>query len=221
MPAQPPGARTVLAMIPSGTADMPLAAARALFAPPLSRVALDWDAAHAAGVSAQVRLHRGPAPQSWLTCWYVDAGARACGWDDANARAVTVSLAGALFTAGPGERGTHLQALEDAMRAQGGPVSLTVLTWALPGGRTLLLDGNHRVVAASRVGAEVALVELRLRGPADPSLLPDLTHHSRGLPRPGAGRVSAGDLPGGACAAAAAPAETGGASRRAHDADTA
>ena len=63
------------------------------------------------------------------------------------------------------------------LAGQDWPISLVVLTWALPGGGTLLLDGSHHAVAATRAGVAVALVQIALLDPVDPGQLPDLTHH--------------------------------------------
>ena len=66
------------------------------------------------------------------------------------------------------------------MRSNGsgaGP-AITVLAWALPGGNRLVLDGNHRLAAATQIGATTAtaLAAIVIDGPLDERCLPDLRH---------------------------------------------
>jgi hypothetical protein len=58
------------------------------------------------------------------------------------------------------------------------PIAISLVTYGLPNGQHLILDGNHRAVAAFLTGKEALVTALVICGPCDPHALPDLVHWS-------------------------------------------
>jgi hypothetical protein len=112
-----------------------------------------------------------------LSVWYVDAGGKPSEWRAADARPLSVREAADPGIAWPGERAHRLAAFEQHFATADEPIQLLLPAYAVGKGRTLLLDGTHRAVAAYRTGAPVALFIFTLRGPLDPAVLPDLRHY--------------------------------------------
>jgi hypothetical protein len=74
------------------------------------------------------------------------------------------------------EKRRRIQQYAFAFQAFANPISIILVAYALPGKRFLLLDGNHRAVAAVLSGKEITATLVVICGPCDPAALPDLTH---------------------------------------------
>jgi hypothetical protein len=60
------------------------------------------------------------------------------------------------------------------------PLELFILTYALPRGRQLIVDGNYRTLAAYKLGCAIKLTTLCIKGPVNASYLPYLGHYQPG-----------------------------------------
>lgn len=65
-----------------------------------------------------------------------------------------------------------------AFQTSPNPISVSLVSYALPEKRSLILDGNHRAVAAVLSGKEVTATLIVICGPCDPKALRDLKHWS-------------------------------------------
>src|SRR5690606_35715710 len=127
----------------------------------LIRARLDWSRLRALAASGRVKVadevvldrHRLAALD---TVWYVDGSGAPTDHHRPGAVNLRVGQAAELASgepliAGWEARGKRLVELQTSLRASGGPVVLALPAYRIGGGRALLLDGTHRVVAA--VGA--------------------------------------------------------------------
>lgn len=113
---------------------------------------------------------------SCQTVWYRDRHGRRCDWRDPHG--VRVDVAEAAATEGfpdAASRRRVLRIRDDLDRAVVDPV-LVLPAYRARGDRPILLDGNHRAVAAHLSGARVRVVLMCVQGTADPRLLPDVLH---------------------------------------------
>lgn len=123
----------------------PLALARETFAPPVTRVLLDWDILETHTPRVEVDVLDAQAITHLHTPWYLDAtNSREVSYRESPRLPLTVAEAAAHLTALDGDRARHLDRIASAC-TPGGEAWL-VLAYAV-GARRLLLDGNHRVMA--------------------------------------------------------------------------
>ena len=119
------------------------------------------------------------------TVWYVGPDGMAAEYRDASARPLRVRDVGASEPLSrDASRRARLARLRASFMATAEPAVLTLPGFRLPGDEVLLLDGNHRAVAAHLARVPVRLLLFLLHGPLTPVLLPDLEHH---LDAPSAG----------------------------------
>lgn len=160
------------------SAPIPVEAVAELYQDPtITRVGLRWEKLTDAGVTGEIRTRRGKVPGEWYTPWHVDDTGRPCRYDHPKARPVTVAECIPylqLDTAHHAERNARI-----ATGTGDSTPQILVLTWGLPDGTTILLDGNHRAATTHHADQDAIIVEMRLNGTADPELLPDLIHHQR------------------------------------------
>ncbi|MFJ8539856.1 hypothetical protein [Streptomyces sp. NPDC093591] len=148
------------------------------------RVALDWEglgtlhrAGHARIVRADSVLTGRRPPCDYYAPWYADPSGRPTDYRAADARPLChadLSAHGQGLTADQRERVGYF---ERALATQ--TTRLCLPTLDLGGGRCLVLDGNHRLIAALRLaaaGTPRRISEFRVTLPLDRSLLPDLRH---------------------------------------------
>ena len=113
------------------------------------------------------------------TVWYVSPDGRPAEYFDKGARPVRV---GDVHAADPALLDPRRRAVLERMRAAFSsttePAVLALPGFRLADGSALLLDGNHRAVAAYQAGGPVRLLLFLLDGPLSPALLPDLAHHT-------------------------------------------
>lgn len=112
-----------------------------------------------------------------FTVWYTGPGGRQAEWSDPGAEPLRVRDAARGTASWEREREQKLEGFGTLFRAQSEPVQLILPVLRAVPGRSLLLDGTHRAVAAHRAGAPVTLFVFALRGPVGPETLPDLVHH--------------------------------------------
>lgn len=137
------------------------------------RVELDWEAA--AGLPVWLEEHE-KVPPDWYTVWYT-VGTTLSSFRDPKARPMTVSNAtGCTLEKLLIRHRPLLRKLKEGYQGGGG-VELWLPVWRTSEGRTIILDGNHRAVAAVLSKAQVRVHAYVVRGPADPAIMPDLSHH--------------------------------------------
>lgn len=135
------------------------------------RVRLDWDLLSASQSDVQVFE---PQPQQLLefVCpWYVGSDGAEVPVDSPDGTPVTVRRATTLH----GARTARIRTL--AAGFTDGPQSpIIVATFAVPGGRQLVLDGAHRLTAVALGGCRVPVAVFCVEAAATTDLLPDLRH---------------------------------------------
>ncbi|MGW1587939.1 hypothetical protein [Streptomyces sp. NPDC002386] len=179
-----------------GTAPVPFEVFKAHFTEGADRIrtSLDWTA-----LSEMVRRDDGTVRLSMISTeltpyrlsdlggyhapWYRDAsGSGEVEYDHADAVPIRHAELVTDLSVLRGERRSRIEALRDqyATRLDGPGVSLTLATYALGPGRSLVLDGNHRLTALAQLvakGCPVRLIEFRLTAPVSSAILPDLIHY--------------------------------------------
>ncbi|SFB36903.1 hypothetical protein SAMN05216266_109115 [Amycolatopsis marina] len=141
------------------------------------RTELNWDAAARSGCHVSTRNCRLRTELGeFHTVWYLGPHGGRAGVNDPSARPLRVREAGApaLLTA---ERNLVVREFENEFVRAGAPATLELPVYETESGVRILLDGNHRAVAAHRSGLPVDLLIHRLHGPADAAILPDLVHY--------------------------------------------
>lgn len=110
------------------------------------------------------------------TVWYVRPDGSLGDWRNQGDRRVSVKEAAARrdFPSQASEQ--YIQRLMSGMRASPAPPYLILPCYRTQRGKLIMLDGNHRAIAACRAGMNVRLLIFALAGPDDPLLLPDLLH---------------------------------------------
>ena len=141
---------------------------------PFIRVQLDWETVRRAEwpVSAQV-VTSTTELNDWYFPWYIRADGREGTTDADEAHPIPIRewpVDG--YSA-------HREAVDKQLtllRALTPPVQLLLATYSLPGLGHLVLDGNHRIAAAVEGNLSFVALAITLRGPIEPSVLPDLRH---------------------------------------------
>jgi hypothetical protein len=148
------------------------------------RVAVDWEQLalfHRQGAATILRedatLDQLPPPHRYYAPWYADRSGRATDYRATDARPLrSVDIAGDGRVLSPAQR-EQVTYFERILPRSGSRLPLPVLD--LGGGRRLVLDGNHRLVALLRhvaTGGSFRIAEYRITAPLDSHLLPDLRH---------------------------------------------
>lgn len=161
---------------------------RELFAPSMIRPLLNWDRLMRLCPTVRSVVMSSPRRLGDLyTTWYLDeAGLGEIDYQASERRPLTVREAASRVSELNTERATHLHGLQ----GHSGPYAMLAPLYRVAEGRFLILDGNHRLVAAHQVRRELRLLGLAIDGPLDPVILPDLVFWgSPDLPVGGFGAV--------------------------------
>lgn len=147
-----------------------------LFSPPVIQVRLAWDMLDKLNPVINVislSSLRGIADQ-WIVPWYVSES-KQVPYDHPQARPLRLAdIAADLSWLEPWRQAVITTLASDFSRS-GAPVSFLMATYRVRG-TELILDGNHRAVAAYLQNSECRALALSLDGPCDKSYLPDLRH---------------------------------------------
>ena len=111
------------------------------------------------------------------TLWYADPTGRLASYTDPTAAPLTVGQAAVLDMSDVPKRQQTLDVFTERAGRSTEPVQLVLAAYRLQDRRDVLLDGTHRAVAAVRANACVTVFSFVLVGPADPGILPDLSHY--------------------------------------------
>lgn len=101
------------------------------------------------------------------TPWYALASGKACNYADPGAQPQSVALAAV---------NPELLSCHGVSSIAPSNEALLLPAYRLSNGAVLLLDGNHRVVAAQATSVAVPLALFVIHGPMCSSVLPDLCH---------------------------------------------
>lgn len=147
------------------------------------RARLDWALLTRAGAGVEVETLDGAAGRRRLaelfTVWYADGTGAGSRWDAPGSRPLRVAESERALPRWPEDRRRAVVSLRQAFAAGSGPLDLTVPVYRAGAGRHVLLDGNHRAVAAHLVPArELRLTLCALTGPVREDILPDLRHYA-------------------------------------------
>ncbi|MFE2071505.1 hypothetical protein [Streptomyces misionensis] len=152
------------------------------------RAQLDWTRLTRARAVADVETLDGDLAKRRLaelfTVWYADGTGAESRWDAPGSRPLRVATAQRTLPSWPEDRRRAVASLQRSFAARPGPLALTLPAYRAGEGRHVLLDGNHRAVAAhlvARAGREIRLALWSLSGPVCENVLPDLRHHAAPL----------------------------------------
>ncbi|MFF3513463.1 hypothetical protein [Streptomyces sp. NPDC002573] len=149
------------------------------------RAKLDWE--RLATFSAPVRvesLTQGEAQRrlaDLFTVWYVAPAGTDSTWNAPGSRPLRVAAAERTLLSWSERRRDTVTALARAFTEGPGPLRLTLPAYRVDEERYVLLDGNHRAVAAHQASVDMHLTLCSLSGPACESILPDLRHYAAPL----------------------------------------
>lgn len=106
------------------------------------------------------------------TPWYESNGRIGAAYYELDARPLSVVEAARRRLEFDAKRAADIQEKVDLIASS--DISLEVPAFALPGGRFLLLDGNHRIVALVASGHDAPVTLHAVTGPIESDALPDL-----------------------------------------------
>ena len=138
---------------------------------------LDWEMIQSPGYSVTEIFSRSVTAVSGLeTVWYARPDGSLGDWRNRSDRRLSVKDAAARRDFPSQASEDFVQKLMSGMRASPAPPYLVLPCYRTQRGSLIILDGNHRAVAACRAGMNVRLLIFALAGPDDPLVLPDLLH---------------------------------------------
>ncbi|MEU6534379.1 hypothetical protein [Streptomyces sp. NPDC047000] len=150
------------------------------------RAQLDWVGLATVRADVQVEtLGRDAAKQrlaALFTVWYADPAGADSRWNLPGSRPLRVDTACRTLRSWPDSRRHAVAALTQDFATSPGPVSLMLPAYRVGGAGHVLLDGNHRAVAAHQAGADIHLTLCSVVGPVCESILPDLRHYAAPSP---------------------------------------
>jgi hypothetical protein len=150
----------------------------ALFADPPVRVRLARSTLHELNPIVEIRCVQVEelSPTDLFPPWYIDTAGNLASWDVPGAR--PLSFADVVSETAPLPRAGRRRARDLAESLAGRAEPLVIPSYALSGGRTLVLDGNHRLLGCLRESVSATVLLLRIRGPLSGMVLPDLGYWS-------------------------------------------
>lgn len=113
---------------------------------------------------------------SWYLPWYFNDIDEEVSYLVANANPLTLADIPQAMTRINSRRRDQIQELLSAFINTTQPVQIVIATYALPDGKHLIMDGNHRSSALILAGVKARLMVFEVLGPLDKELLPDLCH---------------------------------------------
>lgn len=136
---------------------------------------LDWDLLQSANYSVLEKYSRSRVSLGELeTVWYIKSDGSLGDWRNQGNRRLRVCEAAARADFPSAESARYMQQLAAGMRASTTPSLLVLPCYQTGRGGVLILDGNHRAVAAVKAEVDVRLLIFAITGPDNPLMLPDL-----------------------------------------------
>lgn len=142
------------------------------------RMKLDWQRLRSEEVTVNLSIFDElEHPSSWYLPWYFNDIDEEVGYLVANANPLTLAdIPKAISRLNSRHRDKIQELLSGFINTTQQPVQLVIATYALPDGKHLIMDGNHRSSALILAGVKARLMVFEVLGPLDKELLPDLCH---------------------------------------------
>jgi hypothetical protein len=142
---------------------------------------LDWDRIISSNYSVEQIVSRSIFALGELeTVWYIQPDGSRGDWREQDSRRVCVQEAARLTNFPNTESSAYISHLAAQMEKAATPTILTLPSYMAKTGQLLILDGNHRAVAAFKAKRDVRLLIFAIKGTDNPYVLPDLLHETYG-----------------------------------------
>ncbi|MBE9142137.1 hypothetical protein [Planktothrix mougeotii] len=116
-------------------------------------------------------------PSAWYLPWYFNNLHEEVSYLASNANPLTLAdIPKAINRLDSGRRDKIQELLNRFINANPEPVQIVIAAYALPDGKHLIMDGNHRSSALILAGVKARLMVFEICGPIDKELIPDLCH---------------------------------------------
>jgi len=112
------------------------------------------------------------------TVWYVWPDGSLGDWRNQGNRRVNVEEAAQLNRFPNDKSYDYIRHLMAQMQDASAPLMLVLPCYRTRGGKLLILDGNHRAIAAFKSGKDIRLLIFAVAGLDNPLVLPDLLHET-------------------------------------------
>lgn len=151
----------------------------ALFSPPVIQVRLAWDMLDQLNptINAISLCSLRGAADRWIVPWYKSEG-RQVPYDHPAAKPICLTDVAADLSFLESRRRGLITTLASGFSRSTTPLCFLIATYRVRD-TELILDGNHRAVAAHLQGTDCRILALSLDGPCDKNYLPDLRHWSK------------------------------------------
>ncbi|CBN55437.1 MULTISPECIES: hypothetical protein [Kamptonema] len=142
------------------------------------RVQLDWKRLRNEQVNVSLMVcNELENPSDWYLPWYFNDIDEEVSYLVANASPLTLAdIPKAINRLNSKRRDQIQELLSGFINTTKQPVQIVIATYALPDGKHLIIDGNHRSSALIIAGVKARLMVFEVLGNLDKELLPDLCH---------------------------------------------
>jgi len=142
------------------------------------RIQLNWEKLKNEKVTVRMSVFdQLENPSAWYLPWYFNDLKEDVGYSVANANPLTLAdIPKAISHLKSNRRDKIQELLNRFINTTQQPIQLVIATYALPNGKHLIMDGNHRSSALILAGVKAKLMVFEICGPIDEELIPDLCH---------------------------------------------
>lgn len=142
------------------------------------RVQLHWEKLRSEQVTVRLSVcDELQNPSDWYLPWYFNDIDEEVSYLVANAIPLTLAdIPKAINRLNSKRRDKIKELLSGFINTNKQPVQVVIATYALPDGKHLIIDGNHRSSALIIAGVRARLIVFEVLGAVDKELLPDLCH---------------------------------------------
>lgn len=142
------------------------------------RIKLNWDKLKDDEVTVSMSVFdKLENPSAWYLPWYFNDLNEEVGYLAENANPLTLAdIPKAINHLNSRRRDKIKDLLNRFITTTQEPVQVVIAAYALPNGKHLIMDGNHRSSALFLAGVKARLMVFEICGPIDKELIPDLCH---------------------------------------------
>jgi hypothetical protein len=142
------------------------------------RIQLTWERLKSEKVTVRMSVFdQLENPSAWYLPWYFNNLEEEVSYLVANANPLTLAdIPKAISRLDSSRRDKIQELLSGFINTNQQPVQVVIATYALPNGKHLIMDGNHRSSALILAGVKARLMVFEIFGPIDKELIPDLCH---------------------------------------------
>ncbi|CAD5974447.1 hypothetical protein PCC9214_04051 [Planktothrix tepida] len=142
------------------------------------RIQLNWQRLKIEKITVKITVFdQLENPSAWYLPWYFNNLYEEVSYLESNANPLTLAdIPKAINRLDSGRRDKIQELLNEFINTTQQPVQLVIATYALPNGKHLIMDGNHRSSALILAGVKARLMVFEICGPIDKELIPDLCH---------------------------------------------